>query len=122
MFRQSIRIGSLRKVSVCVPLSGIMPNLTFRAPTCPKRDASSFPARQGGSYNNNLAAAGPYLILALTVKILWVWITIKMVKFKDLVNTLIPYIYSISKGDKVDLIESRRITFNPATPIDPLLS
>lgn len=64
-------------MSVSVPrLWGEKPNLVFKAPTYENREASFFPARQGG--NKNIVAAGPYLLfIVLTVKVLGEWITIK---------------------------------------------
>lgn len=65
MFRQFDKLGSQRKVSVsALIIWGKKPDLTFKTPTYENRDASFFPARQGGD-NKDIRAEGPYPLFIL---------------------------------------------------------
>lgn len=52
-------LGSQRRTSVVRP-RGIMPDLSFKAPTCVNRDSSFSSARQGGYFY--LAVDGPNIV------------------------------------------------------------
>lgn len=66
------------------------PNPAFEAPTYEDRDASFFPARQGGSH---ILAKRPYLLfIVLTVRACG-WI---IIDFKNLLRDISPTIFSLS--------------------------
>jgi len=80
LFRQSEDLGRPRKAGVSASVERKKPNLVFRSPTYKDRDASFFPARQGGGSYECEWATRPFLpFIVLTVRC-GEWIIIKSMK------------------------------------------
>jgi len=110
-------------VSVCAPRNRVdMPNLAFKAPTYENRDASFFPARQGGN-NKDIRAAVPYLLfIVLTVKFLGGWIIINsMVWFKTLVKNITLTLLPLRRGfsDPLERVSYRDLSMSYSMILPP---